>query len=43
MSVKVFISYDLAPGVTREQYDTWSKEVDQPLASRQPGVLADEI
>ena len=43
MSVKVFISYDLAPGVTREQYNTWSKEVDQPLASRQPGVLAYEI
>lgn len=43
MSVKVFISYDLAPGVTREQYVKWSKEVDQPLASRQPGVLAYEI
>ena len=43
MSVKVFISYDLALGVTKEQYTTWSKEVDQPLASRQPGVLAYEI
>lgn len=43
MSVKVFISYDLAPGVTREQYWKWSRETDQPLASRQPGVLAYEI
>ena len=43
MSVKVFISYDLAPGVTKEQYVTWSKQVDQPLASRQPGVLTYEI
>jgi hypothetical protein len=43
MSVKVFISYDLAPGVTKERYAQWSREVDQPLASRQPGVLAYEI
>lgn len=43
MSVTVFISYDLAPGVTKEHYVKWSKEVDQPLASRQPGVLAYEI
>lgn len=43
MSVKVFISYDLADGVTREQYVQWSKQVDQPLASRQPGVLAYDI
>ena len=43
MPVKVFISYELAPGVTREQYEEWSRTVDQPLASRQPGVLAYEI
>lgn len=41
--VKVFITYDLAPGVTREQYWEWSRTVDQPLASRQPGVLKYEI
>ena len=39
MSVKVLISYELADGVTREQYEQWSRDVDQPLASRQPGVL----
>jgi hypothetical protein len=43
VSVKVFISYDLAPGVTKDDYWRWSRETDQPLASRQPGVLAYEI
>jgi hypothetical protein len=41
--VKVFITYKVKPSVTREQYRQWSREVDQPLASRQPGVLAYEI
>lgn len=43
MSVTVFITYDLAPGVTKERYWQWSRETDQPLASRQPGVLSYEI
>lgn len=41
--VKVFITYDLAPGVTRERYWEWSRTVDQPMTSRQPGVLKYEI
>src|SRR6188472_4103856 len=41
--VRVFITYELNEGVTREQYREWSRTVDQPLASRQPGVLSYEI
>ncbi|HZQ03065.1 MAG TPA: hypothetical protein VFA88_03505 [Gaiellaceae bacterium] len=41
--VKVFITYRLNEEVTREQYRRWSREVDQPLASKQPGVLKYEI
>ena len=37
MSVTVFITYDLSPGVTKDQYWEWS------MASRQPGVLSYEI
>lgn len=36
--VTVFIAYRLAPGVTREEYRSWSRDIDQPTASRQPGV-----
>jgi uncharacterized protein (TIGR02118 family) len=41
--VKVFITYNLNDDVTREQYRQWSRTVDQPMASRQPGVLKYEI
>ena len=41
--VKVFITYRLNDDVTREHYRQWSREVDQPLASKQPGVLKYEI
>ncbi|SRR6266511_3948049 len=41
--VKVFISYKLRQGVTSEEYAEWSRRVDQPMASRQPGVLRYEI
>jgi hypothetical protein len=41
--VKVFITYELNDGVTREQYREWSRTVDQPMASKQPGVLSYEI
>jgi hypothetical protein len=43
VAVTVFITYDLAPGVTKDHYWQWSREIDQPLASRQPGVLSYEI
>ena len=29
--------------MTREQYREWSRAIDQPMASRQPGVLKYEI
>ena len=41
--VTVFITYRLKPGVTREEYNAWSVETDQPTASRQPGVHRYEI
>jgi hypothetical protein len=41
--VTVFITYKLRAGVTREEYAEWSRRVDQPMASKQPGVLRYEI
>jgi len=41
--VTVFITYTLNDDVTREQYRQWSRAIDQPMASRQPGVLKYEI
>jgi hypothetical protein len=41
--VKVIISYRLREGVTRDQYREWSRQIDQPLASKQPGVREYEI
>lgn len=41
--VTVFITYRVKQGVSREQYEEWSRRVDQPLASRQPGVLKYDI
>jgi hypothetical protein len=41
--VTVIITYKLNEDVTREQYREWSRAVDQPMASRQPGVISYEI
>jgi hypothetical protein len=41
--IRVFITYKLNEDVTRERYREWSRTVDQPLASRQPGVISYEI
>jgi antibiotic biosynthesis monooxygenase (ABM) superfamily enzyme len=41
--VEVVITYKLKPGVSREEYRAWSRDVDQPIASRQPGVLSYKI
>jgi hypothetical protein len=41
--VRVFITYKLNDGVTRDWYREWSRTVDQPMASKQPGVLSYEI
>jgi hypothetical protein len=41
--VEVVITYKLKPGVTREEYRRWSLETDQPIASKQPGVLSYKV
>lgn len=43
MSVRVFITYKLKPTTTIEQYREWSRTMDQPIASKAPGVLRYEI
>jgi hypothetical protein len=43
MPVKVFISYRINRDRTRDEYRSWSRDVDQPMASRQPGVISYEI
>jgi hypothetical protein len=42
-SVTIWITYELKDGVSREEYRKWSREVDQPAASAQPGVRNYEI
>lgn len=39
----VIITYNLAEGVTREQYREWSRTVDQVIAGRQPGIRRYEV
>ena len=39
----VIITYDLAEGVTREEYEAWSREVDQVIGGRQPGIRRYEV
>jgi hypothetical protein len=39
----VIITYDLADGVTREQYAEWSRTVDQVVCARQPGLTRYEV
>lgn len=39
----VIITYDLADGVTREQYREWSRTVDQVVGGRQPGITRYEV
>ena len=41
--VTIWITYEIKDGVSREEYRKWSREVDQPAASRQPGILSYEI
>lgn len=41
--VQVFIRYKLQPGVSREEFNKWSREVDQVIAARQPGVRSYKI
>lgn len=41
--VKVFITYRLAEGVSWDDYEKWSLEIDQPTAGNLPGVIRYEI
>jgi len=40
---KIFVSYKLKPGVTIEQYESWSKDIDQRITPGQPGFIRYEI
>jgi hypothetical protein len=40
---KVIVTYKLKPGVTIEQYEAWSKDVDQPVTGGQPGFKRFEV
>jgi hypothetical protein len=40
---KVFVSYKLRPGVTIEQYEAWSREVDQRITPGQNGIIRFEV
>lgn len=37
---RLFITYNLRKGVSREQYRRWSREVDQVIFSRFPAIRA---
>lgn len=36
--VTVCITYDLADGITREEFRRWSSEIDQPTVLKLPGI-----
>ena len=40
---RVFCHYKLKPGVTREQYLRFSRELDQVITAHRPGVLRFEV
>jgi hypothetical protein len=40
---KVFVLYNLRPGVTIEQYEAWSREIDQRITPGQNGVIRFEV
>jgi hypothetical protein len=40
---KVFVSYRLLPGVSLEHFCQWSREIDQLMLMRQPGIIRFEI
>jgi len=41
--VTVCITYDLADGITREEFRRWSSEIDQPTVMKLPGIRRYEI
>lgn len=40
---KVLVMYRLRPGVTLDQYMSWSREIDQRITPGQPGILRFEV
>ena len=40
---KVFVMYKLLPGVTLDQYMSWSKEIDQRITPGQEGIIRFEV
>lgn len=40
---KVFVMYDLRPGVTLDEYKRWSREVDQRVTPKQEGCIRFEV
>lgn len=40
---KVFVSYRLKPGVSLDQYESWSKEIDQRITPGQSGIIRFEV
>lgn len=40
---KMYVMYNLKPGVTIEQYRLWSKEIDQRITPGQPGMIRFEV
>ena len=43
MSVRIFITYNLRPTTSIEEYRKFSHEIDQPLATKAPGILRFEV
>ncbi|MDB5524090.1 MAG: hypothetical protein JWM58_1853 [Rhizobium sp.] len=40
---KMYVMYNLKPGVTMEQYKLWSREIDQRITPGQPGMIRFEV
>ncbi len=40
---KVFVTYKLRPGVTLDNYSSWSREIDQRITPGQKGVIRFEV
>jgi hypothetical protein len=40
---RVFVMYDLQPGVSEERYEQFSRDLDQVITAHRPGVLRFEV
>lgn len=43
MSVHVFITYRLRPEASIEEFRKYSRELDQPTVTSQPGVISERV